>query len=139
MNLMDVNTLFSTDAKCRELLTRLRFPEGPRCLRCKGPVVELETEKHLFYCKDCDYQFSVTAGTVFNDSHLPLATWFAATLLALRSEERGCLPARFSARSELADIRQHGISATASGTQWHKRISRCSTARSNWIPLMSAG
>jgi transposase-like protein len=84
---MDVNTLFSTDAKCRELLTRLRFPEGPRCLRCKGPVVELETEKHLFYCKDCDYQFSVTAGTVFNDSHLPLATWFAATLLLCEAKK----------------------------------------------------
>jgi transposase-like protein len=87
MNLMDVNTMFSTDAKCRELLTRLRFPEGPRCLRCKGPVVELETEKHLFYCKDCDYQFSVTAGTVFNDSHLPLATWLAATLLLCEAKK----------------------------------------------------
>jgi transposase-like protein len=84
---MDVNTLFSTDAKCRELLTRLRFPGGPCCLRCKGPVVELETEKHLFYCKDCDYQFSITAGTVFNDSHLPLATWFAATLLLCEAKK----------------------------------------------------
>jgi transposase-like protein len=87
MNLMDVNTLFSTDAKCRELLTRLRFPEGPRCLRCKGPVVELETEKHLFYCKDCDYQFSVTAGTIFNDSHLPLEKWLTATLLLCESKK----------------------------------------------------
>jgi transposase-like protein len=87
MNLMDVNTLFSTDAKCRELLTRLRFPEGPRCLRCKGPVVELETEKQLFYCKDCDYQFTVTAGSVFNDSHLPLEKWFAATLLLCEAKK----------------------------------------------------
>jgi transposase-like protein len=87
MNLMDINALFPTDAKCRELMTRLRFPEGPRCLRCKGPVVELETEKQLFYCKDCDYQFSVTAGTVFNDSHLPLATWFAATLLLCEAKK----------------------------------------------------
>jgi transposase-like protein len=87
MNLMDVNTLFSTDAKCRELLTRLRFPEGPRCLRCKAPVVELETEKHLFYCKDCDYQFSVTAGTIFNDSHLPLEKWLTATLLLCESKK----------------------------------------------------
>jgi len=87
MNLMDVNTMFSTDAKCRELLTRLRFPEGPRCLRCKAPVVLLETEKHLFYCKDCDYQFSVTAGTVFNDSHLQLNTWFTATLLLCEAKK----------------------------------------------------
>jgi transposase-like protein len=87
MNLMDINTMFSTDAKCREFLTRLRFPEGPRCLRCKAPVVELETEKQLFYCKDCDYQFSVTAGTIFNDSHLPLEKWFIATLLLCEAKK----------------------------------------------------
>lgn len=79
--------MFSTDARCRELLTRLRFPEGPRCPRCKAPVVQLETEKHLFYCKDCDYQFSVTAGTVFNDSHLPLVSWFMATLLLCEAKK----------------------------------------------------
>lgn len=87
MNLIDINTLFGTEDKCRELLTRLRFPEGPHCLRCKGPVAELETEKQLFYCKDCDYQFSVTAGTVFNDSHLPLVKWFAATLLLCEAKK----------------------------------------------------
>jgi transposase-like protein len=87
VNLIDVNTMFSTDAKCRELLTRLRFPEGPRCLRCKAPVVILETDKHLFYCKTCDYQFSVTAGTVFNDSHLPLEKWFVATLLLCEAKK----------------------------------------------------
>jgi len=87
VNLIDINTLFPTDAKCRELLTRLRFPEGPRCLRCHGDVVELETEKQLFYCKDCDYQFSVTAGSVLNDSHLPLVKWFAATLLLCEAKK----------------------------------------------------
>ena len=87
MNLIDVHTLFPTEEKCRELLVRLRWPEGPRCLRCKAPVVELETEKQLFYCKDCDYQFSVTAGTVFNDSHLPLFKWFAATLLLCEAKK----------------------------------------------------
>jgi transposase-like protein len=87
VNLIDMNTMFSTDAKCREMLARLRWPEGPRCLRCKLPVVLLETDKQLFYCKECDYQFSVTAGTVFNDSHLPLTLWFAATLLICESKK----------------------------------------------------
>jgi transposase-like protein len=87
VNLVDVHTLFPTEEKCRELLVRLRWPEGPRCLRCKAPVVELETEKQLFYCKDCDYQFSVTAGTVFNDSHLPLFKWFAAILLLCEAKK----------------------------------------------------
>src|SRR3984885_9412217 len=87
MNLVDVNTLFPTDEKCRELLTRLRWPEDVRCPRCKMGVVELETEKTLYYCKDCDYQFTVTAGTVFNDSHLPLTKWLLATLLLCEAKK----------------------------------------------------
>ena len=87
MNLVDINTLFGTEDKCRELLVRLRFPEGPRCLRCKMPAVRLGTEKQLFYCKDCDYQFSVTTGTIFNDSHLPLTKWFLTTHLLCEAKK----------------------------------------------------
>jgi transposase-like protein len=81
MTLVDVINLFDTDEKCREILVRLRWPGGAECLRCKMPAVELATAKQLFYCKGCDYQFTVTASTIFNDSHLPLQKWFIATLL----------------------------------------------------------
>ena len=87
MTLVDVINLFDTDDKCRELLVRLRWPSGVECVRCKMPAVELETEKQLFYCKDCDYQFTVTAGTIFNDSHLPLQKWFLATLLLCEAKK----------------------------------------------------
>ncbi len=87
MNLVDINRMFPTDEKCRELLTRLRWPEGVRCPRCSMDAVELETEKTLYYCKQCDYQFTVTAGTVFNDSHLPLTKWFLATLLLCEAKK----------------------------------------------------
>jgi transposase-like protein len=81
MTLVDVINLFDTDEKCREILVRLRWPAGVECPRCKMPAVELATVKQLFYCKTCDYQFTVTASTIFNDSHLPLQKWFLATLL----------------------------------------------------------
>jgi transposase-like protein len=82
MTLPDVTELFSTDDKCRELLERLRWPEGPECPRCKSrEVVRLVTATKLLYCNDCKYQFTVTAGTVFHDSHLPLTKWFMVTLL----------------------------------------------------------
>ena len=87
MNLADVATQFSTDERCRELLRRLRWPLGVECPRCKERAVELDTEKELFYCKPCDYQFSVTAGTIFNDSHLPLTKWFMATLLLCEAKK----------------------------------------------------
>ena len=87
MTLVDVINLFDTDERCRELLVRLRWPNGAECPRCKMPAVELATAKQLFYCKGCDYQFSVTSGTIFNDSHLPLQKWFLATLLLCESRK----------------------------------------------------
>ena len=87
MTLVDVINLFDTDEKCRELLVRLRWPGGVECPRCKMPAVELETEKQLFYCKGCDYQFTVMAGTIFNDSHLPLQKWFLAVLLLCEAKK----------------------------------------------------
>ncbi|HEY4905205.1 MAG TPA: IS1595 family transposase [Candidatus Sulfotelmatobacter sp.] len=87
MTLIDVIQMFDTDDRCRELLVRLRWPNGVECLRCKMPAVELATKKQLFYCKGCDYQFSVTSGTVFNDSHLALQKWFLATLLLCEAKK----------------------------------------------------
>ena len=87
MTLIDVHTLFSTDDKCRELLKRLRWPNGVECPRCKGKAVELETEKQLFYCGECDYQFTVTSGTIFHDTHLPLLKWLVAVYLLCESRK----------------------------------------------------
>jgi transposase-like protein len=87
MTLVDVINLFDTDERCRELLVRLRWPNGVECPRCKMPAVDLATAKQLFYCKECDYQFSVTSGTVFNDSHLALQKWFLATLLLCEAKK----------------------------------------------------
>jgi transposase-like protein len=87
VTLLDLGRLFDTDEKCRELLVRLRWPNGPQCPRCAGAATALATAKQLFYCKECDYQFTVTAGTIFNDSHLPLSTWFTATLLIVEARK----------------------------------------------------
>lgn len=87
MTLIDVHTLFSTDEKCRELLKRLRWENDPECPRCSTEAVLLETEKELFYCKDCDYQFSVTSNTIFHDTHLPLLKWFVAVYLLCESRK----------------------------------------------------
>ena len=56
MNLSDVSTDYTTEERCRELLRRLRWPNGFSCARVtRQAAVDLETEKELFYCKACDY------------------------------------------------------------------------------------
>ena len=47
MTLVDVITHFDTDERCRELLVRLRWPNGVECPRCKMPAVDLATAKQF--------------------------------------------------------------------------------------------
>jgi len=87
MTLLDLTHMFSSDEQCRELLKRLRWPEGVRCPRCQADAIKLATAKELFFCQTCIYQFSVLAGTIFNDSHLPLPIWFMAVLLLCEAKK----------------------------------------------------
>jgi hypothetical protein len=68
---------FADEAACRDYLARLRWPEGFRCPVCGGPE-HWVTERGLRHCRGCGRQTSVTAGTLFADTHLPLRLWFEA-------------------------------------------------------------
>lgn len=76
-DLLELEARFATEAACREYLFQLRWPEGFRCPRCAGPK-SWPKPGGLVRCAKCDYQVSVTAGTVFQDSRLPLTLWFRA-------------------------------------------------------------
>src|SRR5712691_11050326 len=81
MTLVDLNNLYSDDARCRELLKRLRWPLGVECPRCKSKTVSNISTQKKHECVDCKYQFSVLSNTIFHDTHLPLQTWFLVVLL----------------------------------------------------------
>ena len=87
MTLPEVNTMFSTDDKCRELMERLRWPEGVTCPRCKDSRVSRMKDYARFECVGCQYQFTVMSGTIFHDSHLPLPMWFLAVLLICEAKK----------------------------------------------------
>ena len=78
---------FSTDAKCRELLEDLRWPDGVACLRCGSKSISEIHNRPMYDCNDCRYQFSVTAGTIMHDSHLPLRKWFLAVYMMCSSKK----------------------------------------------------
>jgi transposase-like protein len=87
MNLVKLVEEFSTGDKAREELERLRWPEGVCCPRCQSKKVSAIKGRPQYNCNACDYQFSVTSGTIFNDSHLPLWKWFLATYLMTESKK----------------------------------------------------
>ena len=86
MNLLDVIDRYGDDESCRAYLEELRWPNGVSCPRCEGGVSRIH-ERNQFDCNSCRYQFSVTAGTLFHDSHLPLRKWFLAIYLICESKK----------------------------------------------------
>lgn len=94
MNLVEVIKEFKTDDECRTYLEHLRWPDGVKCLRCQSANVrrlsvpdKKRDLREIFECKICEYQFSVTAGSIFHDSHLPLTKWFLAVALMCESKK----------------------------------------------------
>jgi transposase-like protein len=83
MNPPDLIERFRSEDKCRAYLEDLRWPNGARCPRCGGASLSKIEKRNQWECNEpsCRYQFSVTAGTVFHDSHLPLWKWFLAIYL----------------------------------------------------------
>jgi transposase-like protein len=68
---------FATDEACRDYVAALRWPDGFVCPQCEQKKA-WEMGRGLYWCQNCGYQASVTAGTLFNDTHKPLRLWFEA-------------------------------------------------------------
>src|SRR6266511_449357 len=87
MNLAKLVEDFGSEDRCRAFLEDLRWPEGIRCPRCDSDKISRIQKRNQFDCDTCRYQFSVTAGTIFHDSHLPLWKWFMAIYLMVESKK----------------------------------------------------
>ncbi|HEV2358809.1 MAG TPA: IS1595 family transposase [bacterium] len=96
MTLSSIAKKLSDEDKARELMERLRWPDGrPMCPHC-GSVDRVyrimsmpgsSTRKGLLKCAACRQQFTVTVGTIFEDSHIPLSKWLMAIQLLCASKK----------------------------------------------------
>lgn len=68
---------FTSEQTCRDYLVQLRWPAGVRCPDCASEKVWTMTPP-FYRCQGCGYDFTVTAGTLFADTHKPLRLWFEA-------------------------------------------------------------
>jgi transposase-like protein len=88
---------FQDEDAAREFLEKLFWPDGPVCPHCGviGESTKLEMQegtsthgrKGLYQCNGCRKQFSVTIGTIFEDSHVPLHKWLMAIYLMCSSKK----------------------------------------------------
>ena len=84
--------IFQNADKARRFLESTRWADGPYCAHCGSVFVKKMTgKKHrkgLYQCNDCRKQFSVTIGTIFERSKVPLNKWLAAFFL-LNASKKG--------------------------------------------------
>jgi len=105
---------YGSETQCAEALLRWRWPRGfvcPECGHADG-YSEVKT-RGLMQCKHCRHQTSLTAGTVFAYSKLPLTTWFLAMYL-LTQQKNGI--------SALELKRQLGVSYPTAWSVKHKLL-----------------
>jgi len=86
------NPIFTDEAKAREHLEAIRWPQGVVCVHCGGteqikPLTGKGVRDGLYYCNDCEGQFTVTVGTVFEKSKVPLNKWVLAYHLVCASKK----------------------------------------------------
>ncbi len=85
------NPIFHDETKAREWLESQLWPDGPFCPHC-GSVdfTKLHGKKHrpgVHQCNGCRQQFTVTVGTLFERSKIPLSKWLMATYLLCASKK----------------------------------------------------
>ena len=91
------NPIFNDEDMARLYLESIRWPQGPVCPKCGSTAKHYALQpkegfkeharKGVWKCKECRKQFSVTVGTVFERSHIPLNKWLLATFLMNASKK----------------------------------------------------
>jgi transposase-like protein len=80
-----------TEKEARDYLESLLWPNGPVCPHCRSQrvtrVAGTSGRAGLLMCNDCRKQFTVTVGTIFEDSHIPLRLWVMAFQMMCASKK----------------------------------------------------
>jgi len=90
----DFDKLFPDEQSCWVYLLLHRWPSGPHCPRCDNDHVYESTARPWHWqCKKCGkdnrspYRFSLKTGTIFEETKMPLRTWFKVLHLMLTSKK----------------------------------------------------
>lgn len=85
--LIEFQKQFPDETACWEALRRQRWPRGFRCPRCGHDRSYSIAERRLEQCQSCRHQASVTAGTIFHRTKVPLRIWFLGIYFLARHKK----------------------------------------------------
>jgi transposase-like protein len=84
--LQEAIRFFSNEEACIQYVANMRWPEGIACPRCESKNVSYVKSRFVWQCKGCRKQFSVKAGTIFEDSPIKLNKWLCAMWLLVNAK-----------------------------------------------------
>jgi hypothetical protein len=92
MTVPQFERLFPTDDACKLYLQKRRWPKKVCCARCGNEKVSpVSTMPFHWQCTECadkgGYRFSVLVGTIFENTNVPMKTWFKVIYLMLTSKK----------------------------------------------------
>ena len=79
---------YGTEEQCQQVLFKMRWPQGFRCPKCGHEHCYALQSRKLYQCRRCRFQASLTQGTIFASTKLPLPTWMLAIYLVTQSTPR---------------------------------------------------
>ena len=81
ISLLEWQERYGTEKACAAALAKIRWPNGFMCPKCSHERAYYISKRKVYECSSCHYQASVTAGTLFHSTNLPLVKWFWAIYL----------------------------------------------------------
>ncbi|MBE6574432.1 MAG: transposase [Ruminococcaceae bacterium] len=87
MNIVELEKKFGTEEQCRQYISSIRWKDGYRCPLCQSSEAWV-TSEYKYKCQKCGHKLSVTSGTIFQDTHIPLPDWFKAIWYASAQENK---------------------------------------------------
>jgi transposase-like protein len=87
MNIINIIKQFPTQESCVNYLEQKRWNGKPICFYCNSENTNHLVKENRHHCNGCRKSFSVTVGTIFHDSRLPLQKWFLAIALMLNAKK----------------------------------------------------
>jgi hypothetical protein len=87
MDYQEFQKEFGTEKQCLEYLYHLRWADGFCCPRCRHNEA-WRIKEFKYKCQNCGYQTTVTAGTIFHHTHIPMSLWFKAAWFISKSDNR---------------------------------------------------
>lgn len=86
-SLFDFQKQYKNETDCQNAIIRLRWPEGFRCIKCNYRSGYRLSKRRVIECASCRHQISITAGTMFHKTRIPLLTWF--WMIFLVAQDKG--------------------------------------------------